>query len=315
MDRLDELAIFVRIVEEGSLVRAARRLRRSPPAVTRALASLEDRVGLRLIDRTTRRLAPTDAGRALVEHARLVLSGYDTAIQGNQDAPVRGVLRVTAPVLFGRRHVAPIVAAFLDAYDEVEVELVLADRNIDLIDEAIDVAVRIGPLADSSLVARTVGEMRRLWVASPGYLKRHGMPLRPSDLAHHDALLGTSTMAQSWTVGRGRPPPVPRSRLRADDIETRLQAARAGRGIAQLLSYQVADDVAAGRLVRLLRDYEGPILPVSLTKGTTHRAPKVEAFADFAFRRLSRLAVVQPESRPAGPAPTSRTGRRRYGTG
>src|SRR5262245_23885413 len=144
MDRLDELAIFVRIVEEGSLARAAARLRRSPPAVTRALAALEDRIGVRLVDRTTRRLAPTEAGRALT-------ADYGAATVGAREAPVRGLLRITAPVQFGRRHVAPIVARFLDAQAGVEVELMLNDRNIDLIDEGIDVGLRIGPLADSAL--------------------------------------------------------------------------------------------------------------------------------------------------------------------
>ena len=187
MDRLDELAIFVRIVEEGSLARAAARLRRSPPAVTRALAALEDRLGVRLVDRTTRRLAPTEAGRALYDKARALVADYEAATAGARDAPVRGLLRITAPVQFGRRHIAPVVARFLDAHDGVEVELLLNDRNIDLIDEGIDVALRIGPLADSTLTARPVGHVRRLWVASPAYLKRRGMPRAPADLAHHEA--------------------------------------------------------------------------------------------------------------------------------
>src|SRR5436190_6613648 len=154
MDRLDELAIFVRIVDEGSLVRAAARLRRSPPAVTRALAALERRLGARLIDRTTRRLAPTEAGRLLYEKARGLLADYEAASLGVREAPVRGLLRIAAPVQFGRRHVAPVVAAFLDAHAEIEVELMLNDRNVDLIAEAIDIAVRIGSLADSGLSAR-----------------------------------------------------------------------------------------------------------------------------------------------------------------
>src|SRR6478735_415176 len=157
MDRLDEFAIFVRIVEESSLVRAASRLRRSAPAVTRALASLEARLGVRLIDRTTRRLAPTEAGRVLYDKARIVLGDYEAATLGVRDAPVRGLLRVAAPVQFGRRHVASIVTAFLDSHADAEVELLLNDRNVDLIDEAIDVAVRIGSLADSGLTARAVG--------------------------------------------------------------------------------------------------------------------------------------------------------------
>jgi len=295
MDRLDELAIFVRIVEEGSLVRAASRLRRSPPAVTRALASLEDRIGLRLIDRTTRRLAPSEAGRALYDRARALVADYEAATTGAADAPVRGLLRITAPVQFGRRHIAPIVARFLDAHDGVEVELLLGDRNIDLIEEGIDIALRIGPLADSTLAARPVGHVRRLWVASPAYLKRRGTPRTPADLAGHEALLGTLRGNTEWQFAgarRGAPPRL-NGRLRVDDVETRLRAARDGRGIAQLLSYQVADDLAAGKLVRLLQAWERPPLPVHLvTKGRAHRAPKIDAFLDFAARRLVALPVL-----------------------
>jgi DNA-binding transcriptional LysR family regulator len=301
MDRLDELAIFVRIVEEGSLVRAASRLRRSPPAVTRALAALEERIGVRLIDRTTRRLAPTEAGRALYDKARALMVDYEAATIGAPDAPVRGVLRITAPVQFGRRHIAPIVARFLDTHDGVEVELLLNDRNIDLIEEAVDVALRIGPLADSTLAARLVGHVRRLWVASPSYLRRRGVPRVPDDLVNHEAILGTLRGNREWRfsrTGRGRltsPRLAARlmGRLRVDDVETRLRAAREGRGVAQLLSYQVADDLAAGKLVRLLQAWEAPPLPVHLvTKGRAHRAPKIDAFLEFAAKRLQALPVL-----------------------
>ena len=298
MDRLDELATFVRIVEEGSLARAASRLRRSPPAVTRALAALEDRLGLRLIDRTTRRLAPTEAGRSFYDKARTLVSDYEAATAGAPDAPIRGRLRITAPVQFGRRHIAPIVSRFLDAHEAVEVELMLNDRNIDLIDEGIDVALRIGPLADSSLSARPVGQVRRLWVASPAYLKRHGTPEVPADLMHHEALLGTLRGNSEWHfAGARRGAPLRLAgRLRADDVETRLQAARAGRGIAQLLSYQVADELVSGRLVRLLTAWERPPLPVHLvTKGRAHRAPKIDAFLEFAAKRLGALPVLRPD--------------------
>lgn len=297
MDRLDEFAIFVRIVEEGSLVRAAQRLRRSAPAVTRALAALEDRIGVRLIDRTTRRLAPTEAGRALYERALGVVEAYEAAAAGAREAPVRGLLRIAAPVQFGRRHVAPLAAGFLDSHDAVEIELLLNDRNVDLIEEGIDVAVRIGTLADSSLAARPVGHVRRQWVASPAYLARHGTPKVPADLALHEALLGTSRGAMEWTFGGGRRRGAPAhlaGRLRVDDIETRLRLAREGRGIAQFLSYQVAEDLAAGHLVRLLRSFERPPLPVQLlTKGRAHRAPKIDAFLDFAARNLSALPVLR----------------------
>ncbi|SJZ32735.1 DNA-binding transcriptional regulator, LysR family [Enhydrobacter aerosaccus] len=302
MDRLDELAIFVRIVEEGSLIRAARKLRRSPPSVTRALAALEQRLGLRLVDRTTRRLAPTEAGRALLARAQSIVGEYEAAVSGASEAPVQGVLRIAAPVQFGRRHVAPVALAFLDRFAGVEIELVLGDRNVDLIDEAIDVAVRIGHLADTSLTVRHVGEVRRLWLASPGYLKKRGAPEAPTDLMAHDVVLGTGPAAPEWTFAGARRHRRAgsvqlRGRFRVDDVETRLQAARAGRGIVQLLSYQAADDLAAGRLVRLLQAYEPPPLPVQLlTKGRSNRPPKVEAFLDFAAKRLLALPVIRPES-------------------
>lgn len=286
MDRLDELGVFVRIAEEGSLVRAAKRLRRSPPAVTRALAALEDRLGVRLVDRTTRRLAPTEAGRALYDKARTLMNDYEAATTGAREAPVRGLLRITAPV----------VSRFLDAHDGVEVELLLNDRNIDLIEEGIDVALRIGQLADSGLTVRPVGHVRRLWVASPAYLKRRGTPRTPAELAGHEALFGTSRSTIDWVFAgarRGAPAHMT-GRLRVDDVETRLRAARDGRGIAQLLSYQVAEDLAAGRLVRLLQAWERPPLPVHLvTKGRAHRAPKIEAFLDFAAKRLLALPVLR----------------------
>ena len=160
MDRLDELTFFLAIVDRGSLNGAARQLHRSAAAATRALASLEARVGSRLIERTTRRMSPTAAGLAFAETARGLVAGYEAAVAGASEGAVRGLVRVTAPVLFGRRHVAPVVSGFLDAYPETQVELVLADRNLDLVEEGIDVAVRIGHLAESRLVARRVGQVR-----------------------------------------------------------------------------------------------------------------------------------------------------------
>jgi DNA-binding transcriptional LysR family regulator len=312
MDRLDEFAIFVRIVEDGSLARAASRLRRSPPAVTRALAALEGRLGVRLIDRTTRRLAPTEAGRLLYERARGLLGDYEAATLGVREAPVRGLLRIGAPVLFGRRHVAPIVTAFLDAHADAEIELLLNDRNVDLIDESIDVAVRIGALADSGLSARAVGEVKRLWAASPAYLAARGLPQTPQDLGRHEAVLGTFRTAGDWTFGRARRRDGVRvaGRLRVDDVETRLQAVLDGRGIGQFLSYQVADALGDGRLIRLLQSFEPPAIPVHLlTKGRVNRAPKIEAFLGFSASRLQRaLAEIQEAIRTAA-AP--RTGRRR----
>jgi DNA-binding transcriptional LysR family regulator len=297
MDRLDELTIFVAIIESGSLVSASRRLRRSPPAVTRALSALEDRIGLRLVERTTRRLAPTEAGSALAERARVILADYDEALSGAAEAQVRGVLRITAPVQFGRRHVAPIVSAFLNEYPEVQVELSLNDRNLDLIEEGLDLAVRIGPLADSSLVVRQVGSVRRVVVASPAYLARRGVPRTPSDLARHDTIFGMARSAsREWRFGPSQRGPLVRlaPRLLVDDVEALLQAARAGRGIARVLSYQVWDEVASGSLVRLLGDFEPEPLPVQLvTLSRSHMAPKVRAFLDSAVRVFRDVDVIR----------------------
>jgi DNA-binding transcriptional LysR family regulator len=301
MDRLDELAIFVRIIEEGSLIRAARRLRRSPQAVTRGLAALEDRIGQRLVDRTTRRLAPTEAGLALCDRARDLLNDYAAVTSRTPVDEIRGVVRVTAPVQFGRLHVAPIAMRFLDRYLGARIELVLNDRNLDLIEDGIDIALRIGAMRDSSLSVRRMGEVRRLWVASPDYLKRRGTPETPADLLHHETIQGAGPGAPEWTfrsAPRGAPAHLT-ARFRVSDIETQLTAARAGRGIARLLSYQVADDLARGTLARVLRACEPPPLPVQLvTKGKTLRAPAVEAFLDLAAETLSGLPVIRAEQQP-----------------
>jgi DNA-binding transcriptional LysR family regulator len=264
--------------------------------VTRALTALEDRMGLRLVERTTRRLAPTEAGTALAERARALLSDYDSMLAGMSHAPVRGVLRITAPVQFGRRHVAPVVSAFLNEYPEVRIELTLNDRNLDLIEEGLDLAVRIGPLADSSLVARQIGSVRRVAVASPGYLERRGIPRTPQDLTSHDTIFGMArSSAREWRFGPSPRGPVVRlaPRLLVDDVEAQLQAAQAGRGIARPLSYQVTDALAAGSLVRILQDFEPEPLPVHLvTPSRTHLSPKVRAFLESAMIAFHVRAAI-----------------------
>lgn len=297
MDRLDELAIFVAIVDEGSLAAAGRKLRRSPPAVTRALAVLEDRVGARLLERTTRRSRPTEAGKRLAEHARQVLTGYGEAVREVAAAPIRGLLRVTAPLVFGRRHITPIVASFLDAYPGLRVELVLSDRNLNLIDDGLDVALRIGALADSSLIVRKVGEVRRVLVASPSYLAGRA-PLRtPGDLARHDVIFTASRPGPlEWRFGGAAGDQVVRlvPRLIVNEVEATLHAVRAGRGIGRALSYQVADDLASSALVRLLPEREPPPSPVQLVvQSARHLAPKVRSFVDHAARALATLAVLR----------------------
>lgn len=296
MDRLDELEALLAILDTGSLVGAGRKLRRSPPVVTRLLASLEQRIGARLLERTTRRLAPTEAGTRLASQARQLLSEYEEAVREDAHAPLRGILRITAPMVFGRRHVAPVVNSYLDKYPEMRVEMVLHDRNLDLIDEGLDVAVRIGALADTSLVARRVGSVRRLLVASPDYLARRGKPSGLADLAAHDVIYisGRPTAVEWRFRHEGRERTVPLTpRLTVNEIDAALLAAKAGRGLARALSYQVADDLASGALVRLLPSCEPSPLPVQLVVASArHMAPKLRAFLDHAIAELGVLPVL-----------------------
>jgi DNA-binding transcriptional LysR family regulator len=247
------------------------------------------------VERTTRRLAPTPAGLELAERARSLLAGYEAAVSGAAGDAVRGLVRVTAPVLFGRKHVAPIVSGFLDVYAEVQVELVLADRNLDLVEEGIDVALRIGQLAESRLVARRVGQVREVVVASPSYLAARGTPRTPADLSDHDTILGmVRANLREWRFGANRVRLAPR--LIVNEIEAALIAARAGRGIARVLSYQTAEDIAAGRLVRLLAPHEPPPMPVQLvTPSQGLRPARVNAFLDYATEALRTLPVLHAD--------------------
>ena len=298
MDRLDELTVFVAILDAGSLTVAARRLRRSAPAVTRALAALEARLGARLIDRTTRRLTPTETGRRLAADARRALTAYGDALRPSADAAPHGMLRITAPLIFGRRHVTPVVASFLAAYPAMQAELVLADRNLDLLEEELDVALRIDPPADTLPWAHRVGEVRRVVVASPAYLLAHGEPAAPADLARHAVVHVVSRPTPpEWRFRIGGRERVVRlaPRLTVNEIEAALVAVRAGHGITRVLSYQVAEELAAGTLLWLLRAYEPPALPVSLVTASAEPPPRVRAFLQHAIPALSALTVVRAE--------------------
>jgi DNA-binding transcriptional LysR family regulator len=299
MDRLDELAVFLAVLEAGSLAGAARRLRRSPPAVTRIVASLEERAATRLIERTTRALAPTEAGRRVAEQARRLLGDYDEAMRslGGDQTP-RGLVRVTAPVMFGQRHVTPLATGFLAAHPAVRVELLLSDRNLDLVEEGLDVAIRIGALPDSGLVARGVGEVRRMLVASPGYLAARGTPTAPADLARHDVVFTASRPAPlEWRFrrGAGKEHSVRLSpRLVVSHVEAALAAAVEGHGVAAALSYQVDAEIRSGRLVRLLPGHEPPPIPVHLVVPSARYMPaRVRLFLDHAAARLNRLEVIR----------------------
>jgi DNA-binding transcriptional LysR family regulator len=273
MDRIDELATFIAIVDAGSLAVAAKQLRRSPPAVTRALTALEERVGRRLVERTTRRLAMKEG------------------------APLRGLLRIASPTIFGRRHVAPIVSSFLEAHPEMRADLVMGERSLDLVDEGIDVAVRIGQPRDSRLVCRSVGSVRRVLVASPAYLKGRPEIRIPRDIAKHDVVFfsGFSTPTELRFQSRGRLQTVRvMPRLLTTDLDTVIAAVKAGKGIARLLSYQISSELLSGRLVRLLSAYEPPPVPVQVVfPGSRHMAPSVRAFADHAVGALRSLSVIR----------------------
>lgn len=297
MDRLDELQVFLAILEAGSMAAAAQKLHRSPSAVTRILATLEERAGVRLFERSTRRLTATGEGHRLAELARRLLADYDMAIRENHAAPPRGMLRVTAPTVFGRRHMAPVVTKFLMRYPDIQIELILNDRNLDLIDNGIDLALRIGVLDNSGFVARKLGMVRRMTVASPAYLQRHGEPARPEDLAQHQLILGTAVrgLAEWRYQADGREHVVRFTpRLQVNDVEGVLNAAREGFGIVRALSYQAAPDVLAGTLVPILCAYEPDPMPVQLVfPSARHMAARVRAFVDFAVEEFAQLKLIQ----------------------
>lgn len=296
MDRLDELLVFTAIIDTGSLAAAGRRLKRSPPAITRSLAALEERLALRLLERSTRRIAPTEAGRRVVEQARHLLGLYAALTDAPADDAPRGQLRVTAPVVFGRMHVTPLVTAFQARFPAVRVDLVLADRNLDMIDEELDVAVRIGALADSAAVARRVGQVHRVTVASPAYLARHGTPAEPAALTGHDVIFTASRAGPPvWDFAQRRRVRLS-PRLVVNQVEATLDAARAGHGIARALSYQTADDIAAGRLIRVLQAFEPPPAPVHLmVPSVRHMPARVRAFLDHAATSLMALPVLHAD--------------------
>ncbi len=291
MDRLDALRAFALAVDRGSLSAAARQLAKSPASITRALAALEERLGAPLLVRTTRALKLTEAGERFLPTARRVVEELDAAEQATTAAEQRphGVLAITAPVTFGSLHVAPLVEAYLAAYPDVRVRLLLLDRMVNVVDEGVDVAVRIAHLPDSALLATAVGSVRRMLVASPAYLARHGRPKKPADLAAHRCISATGlTPSETWTFRRGRALHVRVSpALSVNHVETALRSAAAGAGITTALSYQVATQLERGTLVRLLPAYEPPPVPVQLVfPAGNARAAKVRAFLELAAPRL-----------------------------
>jgi DNA-binding transcriptional LysR family regulator len=292
MDRFDAMAVFVAICEAGSLSAAARRLEQPLATVSRKLALLEAQLKTRLIARSTRRLELTDAGRDYLEASRQILEQVDEAERAAAGAYARphGRLVISAPVVFGRLHLLPVIVEFLREFPDVDVRLIQADRVVNLLEEHVDLALRIGDLADSGLVATKVGEIRRVCCASPAYLAAYGRPEVPADLARHACISFEGLMASGrWVfpAAQGTETVEIRSRLTVTTAEAAISAALMGLGVARVLSYQVASAVQAGTLERLLPTHEPAAVPVSLIYPGQGRLPmKCRAFLDYAGGRL-----------------------------
>jgi DNA-binding transcriptional LysR family regulator len=299
MDRLAAMRVFISVADSGSLSAAGRRLNMPLATVSRHLAALEEQIGVRLMTRTTRHLTLTEPGRHYLESCRRILSEIEAAelALAGQHLEPRGEIAITAPAMFGRLHVVPIVVAFLEAFAPVTARLLLVDRVVDLIEEGLDVSVRIGVLPDSSLMATRVGGIRLVTCASPSYLAEHGTPATPQELAGHGCIsFGSFSPAERWVYAgpaKSRRVPV-HSRLSVNTADAAIEAARAGLGITRVLSYQAEASVAEDALRLILEDFEPEALPVSLLH-REDRLPqaKVQRFIAFAAPRLRAALKAQ----------------------
>src|SRR5712671_2824695 len=287
MDRIDAMQAFVAVADLHGFAAAARKLALSPPAVTRLVAALEERLGARLLQRTTRQVTLTDAGSRYLERARRILADVEEAeqaIEGERTRP-GGRLVVSAPVGFGRLHVSPVMSAYLMRYPEVFGELRLSDQMVNLVDDGVDLAIRIGHLPDSSLVARHVGEMRRIVVASPFYLEARGEPDTPEAIASHDTIqFGAISASPDWRfVEQGRDIRVTCTpRFATNSSDAAIQYAEQGGGLTRVLAYQADAAIKAGRLKIVLAKFEQPALPIHIVYPTSRLlSAKVRAFIDL----------------------------------
>lgn len=292
MDRLEAFEMFTAVAERGGFAAAARSLRSSPPAVTRGIAALEQRLGTSLFHRTTRAVSLTDEGTRLLERIKPILAALDDvekAVRGAQAEP-SGLLYITAPVAFGRLHVLPVVAELLDRHKQLDIRMTLVDRNVRIVEEGIDMAVRIGALPDSSMKAVRIGAVRQVLVASPAYLARTGAPSAPQDLVDHRLIAMDGPRAGTeWRFGeKGRMRIEVRPRLLLNTVDSAIAAAEAGIGIANLLSYQADAGLSAGRLVEVLRDHGTEPIPIQLLfDAGRSRSPAARAFIEAMRERAS----------------------------
>jgi DNA-binding transcriptional LysR family regulator len=287
MDRLDAMQAFVAVADLQGFAPAARKLGLSPSGVTRLIAALEDRLGARLLQRTTRKVALTDVGTRYLERVRRILADVEEAessAEGERTRP-SGRLVVSAPIGFGRLHVSPLMSQYLARYPEVTADLRLTDRAVNLVEDGVDLAVRIGHLPDSTLVARHVGEMRRIVVASDGYLAQRGEPDTPEAIATHDTIqFGAATAAPEWRfVEEGREVRVLCTpRFTTNSADAAIQYAGQGGGLTRVLAYQAAEAIKARRLRIVLEKFEQPALPIHAVYPTSRLlSAKVRAFIDL----------------------------------
>jgi DNA-binding transcriptional LysR family regulator len=309
MDRIDAMRVFVTALDAGSLAGAGRRLRKSPAAVSRAIAFLEDYVGTPLLHRTTRTIKLSEAGERYAAACRRVLTDLEEAdmLAAGESAAPRGVLNVTGPVASGAIILRPILDAYLDLYPEVKARLLLLDRKLNMVEEGQDVALRIGHLPDSSLIAIRIGEVRQVICAAPSYLAKAPPIRQPADVSTHQVIALMTFGLDSWSFepadGKAEIEEVPIApRLIVNTVEAAIGSAVDGNGLTRLFSYQVAHEVRAGRLVVVLPEAESPALPVHVVTPERRLAvPKVRAFVDFAVPRLkeefARLADLGEQKR------------------
>jgi len=295
MDRLDAVTIFVAVAEQGSFAEAARHLSRSPASVTRAVAALEERLRVRLLNRTTRSVSLTDAGLRYLESCRRLLGAYDEleALNVGERVEPRGTINVTAPAMFGRLHVLPVVRSFLDRHPKVDIRLLLLDRVVSLVDEGLDLGVRLGPLPDSSLRAVRVGEVSRAVYASPEYIARHGVPRTPHDLGNHGVIACTTVtpIAERWTFHgqRGVSTVAVKPRLIVNSTDAAVDAALDGLGLTCIMTYQADPHAAAGRLQAVLVEHQPPPSPIHIVHPAGRHLPaKVRLFLDHAAEGLRK---------------------------
>lgn len=298
MDQLQSLSIFTTVADEGGFAAAARALGLSPPVVTRAVQMLEDRIGVRLFDRTTRSVSLTETGRGYYVDCQRILNDLaeaDRRAAGVHSAP-QGRVMVTASSLFGRKIVTPALLGLMDVYPEISLSTLFVDRVVHLQDEGIDVAVRIAQLPDSSLMAVRVGVVRRVLVAAPEYLDRMGRPETPEDLSRHDLIhFSSSVDASGWPLQRNGKTTLVKvaSRLHTNTADVAIAAACAGRGITRVLSYQAADEVAARQLEPVMPGFNPPDVPVHVVhKEAHHVSARVRAVVDHLVGELRGLPVL-----------------------